>query len=157
MRFVLLKKQILTTTLYFPERQAAEAWQQTEGGGGVETPEVAETASSVNMARDTELRPARASHQCHRWEMNTEIFFTSWLIGLLLEQAVKPSSFSIRSVSGLFKLSFSFSSERHSLKYLVLFIFLPFPLILLDYNQHDIPGLCSRHLLTRTQTAPNLL
>ena len=66
MRFVLLKKQILTTTLYFPERQAAEAWQQTEGGGGAETPEVAETASSVNMARDHELRPAGASHQCHR-------------------------------------------------------------------------------------------
>ena len=58
--------KIKTTTLYFSEGQATEAWQQTEGGGGAETPEVAETASSVNMARDTELRPARASHQCHR-------------------------------------------------------------------------------------------
>ena len=51
--------------IYFSERQATEAWQQTEGGGE-ETPEVAETASSVNMARDHELRPAGASHQCHR-------------------------------------------------------------------------------------------
>ena len=58
-------KKHIKNHYFFPEGQATEAWQQTEGGGE-ETPEVAETASSVNMARDHELRPAGASHQCHR-------------------------------------------------------------------------------------------
>ena len=40
---------------YFLAGQAAEAWQQTAGGGGAETQEAEETAACVNMARDTQL------------------------------------------------------------------------------------------------------